>query len=331
MQKVFVYWINPTTDKIITSRDVKFLNEHDDIQYINTETTENSDVRPRKNQSETEVILPSTIEEEPQTSDHSDDERTDHSDDEGTDVSDEENQDHTLLKRGPGRLRIIRTGLRGRPKKDYNMVNTIQETSMFTEVPVREAISGSTMDEWYTAMAIELKSIVKNNAWKLVNHPNNKNVVGSRVVLTNKYQSDGCLQKRKARIVARGFSQRPGVDFHESFAPVARLSSIRLVTAIAAHYKMYIHQCDITTAYLNSPIKEEIYMEVPEQLEETLEKLISIENNKSNIRSKAVEMLKELRTGDKVCRLQKALYGLKQAGREWYTSFVLIYRFCFLF
>lgn len=62
-------------------------------------------------------------------------------------------------------------------------------------------------------------------------------------------------------------------------------------------------------------------MEVPEQLEETLEKLISIENNKSNIRSKAVEMLKELRTGDKVCRLQKALYGLKQAGREWYTRF----------
>lgn len=139
------------------------------------------------------------------------------------------------------------------------------------------------------------------------------------MILTNKYQSDGCLRKRKARIVARGFSQRPGVDFDETFAPIARLSSIRLVMAIAAHYKMYIHQCDITTAYLNSIIMEEVYMEIPEFLEETLEKLISIESHKSNIRFKAIEMLKQLRTGNKVCHLQKALYGLRQASREWHA------------
>ncbi|KAL6420580.1 hypothetical protein ACFW04_014628 [Cataglyphis niger] len=141
-------------------------------------------------------------------------------------------------------------------------------------------------------MAIEFhskgRSILKNNVWKLVNRPNDRN---------------GCLQKRKARIVARGFNQRPELDFDETFAPVARLSSIRLIIAVAVHYKMHVHHCDITTAYLNSPIKEEVYMEIPEQLDEILKKLICIESNKSDIKFKAVEMLKDLKAGNKVCKL----------------------------
>ncbi|XP_036148569.1 uncharacterized protein LOC105833689 isoform X2 [Monomorium pharaonis] len=150
------------------------------------------------------------------------------------------------------------------------------------------------MNEWYNAMATELRSI-KNDVWKLVDRSDNKNIIKSRIMLTNKYQSDGCLQKRKARIVARGFSHRPGIDFDETFASVARLSSIRLVMAIAAHYKMHIYQCDITTAYLNSVIKEEVYMEISDFLEEALEKLISLESHKSSIKLKAIEMLKQLR------------------------------------
>lgn len=140
------------------------------------------------------------------------------------------------------------------------------------------------MNEWYVATATELRSILKNDVWKLVYRPDNKNIIGSRVILANKYQPDGCVQKGKARIVARGFGQLPGVDFDETFAPVARLRSIRLAIAIAAHYKMHIHHCDITTAYLNSVIKEEVYMEIPEFPEETLEKLISTESHKSCIK-----------------------------------------------
>lgn len=148
-------------------------------------------------------------------------EDVDHSDDDGTDCSGETSSD-TTIKRDRRRLRIIRTGSKGRPRKDYH----IQETDMFAEVSIKDAISGPAMDEWYIAMATELRSILKNNVWKLVNRPDDKNIIGSRMILTNKYQSDGCLQKRKARIVAREFSQRPGLDFDETFVPVARLSSI---------------------------------------------------------------------------------------------------------
>lgn len=78
---------------------------------------------------------------------------------------------------------------------------------MFAEVSVRKTISGPEMSEWYIAMASELRSILKNDVWRLIDRPDNKCIIGSRVILTNKYQSDGCLQKRKARIVARGFGQ----------------------------------------------------------------------------------------------------------------------------
>jgi len=167
-------------------------------------------------------------------------------------------------------------------------------------------------------MATKLRSILQNDVWKLVDRPNDKKVVGSRIILTDKYQSNGLL-KRKARIVARGFCQRPGLDFNETFAPVARMSSDRLLIAIAAHYKLHVHQCDVKTVYLNSSIKEEIYMETPEQLDKILEKLISIEDYKSDIRIKATKILRKLKSGDKVCRLQKALYRLKQSSREWNT------------
>lgn len=141
------------------------------------------------------------------------------------------------------------------------------------------------------------------------------------MVLTNKCQPDGHIERRKARIVARGFSQKPGMDFNETFAPVARLNSIRFLVAIAAHYKMHIHHCDVTIAFLNSPITEDIYMEVPEQLDNILQKLIDNEEEESHIKRKALNMLKELKSGDKVCKLRKVLYSLKQAGREWHTKF----------
>lgn len=134
------------------------------------------------------------------------------------------------------------------------------------------------------------------------------------MVLTNKCQPDGHIERRKARIIARGFSQKPGMDFNETFAPVARLSSVRFLVAIAVHYKMHIHQCDVTTAFLNSPITEDIYMEVPERLDNILQKLFDNEEKGSRIKRKAFNMLKELKSGDKVYKLRKALYGLKQVS-----------------
>jgi len=80
------------------------------------------------------------------------------------------------------------------------------------------------------------------------------------MVLRNKVNPDGTINRRKARVVAKGFAQRPGIHFNQTFAPIARMSSIRMLVALAVHYGMSIHQLDVTTAYLNRKIQESIHM-----------------------------------------------------------------------
>lgn len=138
-------------------------------------------------------------------------------------------------------------------------------------------------------------------------------------VLRNKYDLDGHVERRKARLVARGFTQRPGIDYHDTFAPVARLGSMRLLLALAVEHNLKVCQMDITTAYLHETIEEETYMELPELLKECLEKIIRKKGNDS-IRNRAKEMLNQIRDGEKICRLQKILYSLKQADRQWYKK-----------
>jgi hypothetical protein len=93
--------------------------------------------------------------------------------------------------------------------------------------------------------------------------PRDPQVIGSRMVLRNKYRADGTFERRKARLVAQGFSQKPGIHFSETFAPVARFSSIRLVASLAAQYGMKIKQFDVKTTYLNGELEEEIFMKAP--------------------------------------------------------------------
>jgi len=132
------------------------------------------------------------------------------------------------------------------------------------------------------------------------------------MVLRNKRDAEGQIDRRKARLVTRGFAQRPGIDYHDTFAPVARLESLRLLIALAAKHDLKIYQIDVTIAYLHGTIEEEIYMELPEQLEESLEEIISRKGNKIAIGIKAKKMLEDFKNGNESCRLKGALYGLKQ-------------------
>jgi hypothetical protein len=141
--------------------------------------------------------------------------------------------------------------------------------------------------------------------------------VGCRTVLRNKYAADGTLDRRKARIVAKGFTQRSGIDFHDTFAPVARLSSLRLLVALAAKYNLKISQLDVTSAYLNGKIDTEVFMEKPALLQEMLQRIINEEEDDHTLVKKARVMLRDLQGENKICRLRKALYGLRQAGRQW--------------
>eukprot|EP00253_Pinus_taeda_P007659 PITA_07659 len=110
-------------------------------------------------------------------------------------------------------------------------------------------------------MVEEYASIIKNNVWEVVPRPKGKSVVTSRWLYNIKHVADGSIKKFKARFVARGFSQIKGVDYDETFVPVARYTSIRSLISITAKMGWQIHQMDVKTAFLNGVIEEEVYVE----------------------------------------------------------------------
>jgi hypothetical protein len=149
------------------------------------------------------------------------------------------------------------------------------------------------MKEWADAMTEEYQSIIKNDVWEIVLRSKSKDVVSSKWLFKIKHVVDGSIEKYKARFVTRGFSQKEGIDYEETFTDVARYTLIRTIIALVAKMKWKLHQMDIKTAFLNGVIEEEVYIEKPQGFE--------VEDRKSH-----------------VCRLKKALYGLKQAPRAWY-------------
>ena len=149
--------------------------------------------------------------------------------------------------------------------------------------------------EWEQAMTVEYDSLIKNKTWTLVPLPPGKNLVGCKWIYKTKFTSDGHIEKHKARLVAKGFSQREGVDYNETFAPVAKMNTIRTILSLAASYKWEIHQMDVKSVFLNGNLSEEIYMQQPPGF-------ITSE------------------TSSLVCKLHKSLYGLKQAPRAWYEK-----------
>ena len=156
----------------------------------------------------------------------------------------------------------------------------------------RSAITGDNANNWKAAIDAEMQSLRQNETWDLVDLPPNKNVVGCKWVFKTKHNADGTISKHKARLVAQGFTQKHGVDYEETFAPVVKYASLRTIFAIANQYGMEIHQMDVNSAYLNGDIDAEIYMRQPEGY---------IDPKHPN----------------KVCKLKKGLYGLKQGGRIW--------------
>jgi hypothetical protein len=134
------------------------------------------------------------------------------------------------------------------------MVSSIRESepSTFEEVVGRQV--------WRDAMMEEYSSIMKNDVWEIVPRPEGKSVVTVRWLYKLKYVADGSIEKYKARFVARGFSQVEGVDYDETFALVARYTSIRAVISIVAEMGWKIHQLNVKTAFLNGLIQEEVYI-----------------------------------------------------------------------
>jgi hypothetical protein len=165
------------------------------------------------------------------------------------------------------------------------------------EPSYEEARVRSDWPEWRKAIDIELENLKAAGTWNVVERPGNINIVDSKWVFRLKKDVEGRVIKWKARLVARGFTQVQGVDYFETFAPVARLASIRFILAIAARNDWEINMFDFHSAYLNGVLSdgETIYMEQPPYHEVA---------DRSRY----------------VVKLRKSLYGLKQAGRRWYDT-----------
>ncbi|EPZ36003.1 Reverse transcriptase, RNA-dependent DNA polymerase domain-containing protein [Rozella allomycis CSF55] len=148
---------------------------------------------------------------------------------------------------------------------------------------------------WYQAVQNELSSIHENQTWSIQEAPPNRKIVKCRWVFRIKRHSDGSVARYKARLVAKGYSQVPGQDFSETYAPVAKYKSLRTMLSIAASRDYEIEQMDVVTAFLIPSLKEEVYMEIPSGV---------AHDNKSGM----------------VCKLNKALYGLRQSPRVWYEE-----------
>ena len=110
-------------------------------------------------------------------------------------------------------------------------------------------------------MQEELNNFTRNEVWVLEAPPKDKNIIGTKWVFRNKQDEHGVVIRNKARLVAKGFSQVEGLDFGETFAPVARLEAIRILLAYSSHHNIKLYQIDVKSAFLNGVINELVYVE----------------------------------------------------------------------
>jgi len=166
--------------------------------------------------------------------------------------------------------------------------------SIDTPETYSEIAERSDADKWFEAVKEELQSMEKNNVWSIVQHPKSAKLLKSKWVFAVKMDANGQPSRYKARLVAKGYLQKEGIDYNETYAPVAKLTTIRVVLAVGIHQQLMFHQLDVKTAFLHGSLDEELYMAIPEGVNPD---------------------------PGKACKLLKSLYGLKQAPRCWNQKF----------
>lgn len=153
--------------------------------------------------------------------------------------------------------------------------------------------------EWKKAIWEEIRALERNGTWEISELPSGKRPVGCKWIFTIKHNSDGSINRFKARLVAKGFTQSYGIDYQETFAPVAKLNTIRVLLSLASNLDWPLYQLDVKNAFLNGDLEEEVYMEIPPGFETST-------------------------NSNKVCKLKKSLYGLKQSPRAWFDRFTKV-------
>ncbi|PKU66914.1 Retrovirus-related Pol polyprotein from transposon TNT 1-94 [Dendrobium catenatum] len=200
------------------------------------------------------------------------------------DVRLEQQHHHMITRKQTGSLK---------PRVRLNLCHTSNINSLLAPSNFTEA---SKTIEWRQAMAMEFYALQKQGTWSLVSPPSNVPVLGSKWTYRLKLHSDGSIAKHKARLVALGNQQEYGIDYTETFSPVAKLPTIRILLTIALYNEWKVQQLDVANAFLHGNLSEKVYMHQPKGFEDKL-------------------------YPNHVCCLHKAIYGLKQAPRQWYNTF----------
>ena len=175
-------------------------------------------------------------------------------------------------------------------RKEYILLTDMGEPEGYDKVML-----DTHRDRWVEAMEDEMKSLHENDTYELVELPKGKKALTNKWIFILKQDQHTFAPRYKVRLVVKGFGQTKGIDFEEIFSPAVKMSSIRMVLALAASLDLELEQMDVTTDFLHGYLEEEIYMEQPE---------VFVVNGKEN----------------HICKLRKSLYGLKQAPRQWYLS-----------
>lgn len=179
-----------------------------------------------------------------------------------------------------------------KPKALAAQLCLLSELNVAEPTNVASAISNP---KWNCAMQEELSALSKNNTWVLVEAPPDALVVDNRWVFRVKYKPDGSVNRFKARLVAKGFQQTQGLDYFETFSPVIKQPTVRVMLTLAVTHGWDVQQIDVNNAFLNGDLHETVFMHQPPRF---------VDQSKPT----------------HVCRLIKALYGLKQTPRAWYDK-----------
>lgn len=174
-------------------------------------------------------------------------------------------------------------------------------------ISFKEAVSQS---QWVVAMNKELEALEKNDTWDVTTLPLGKTAIGCKWLYRTKFNSDDSVERYKSRLVILGCNQRYGEDYAETFAPVAKMTTVRAVLAVAAMQDWYTFQMDVTNAFLHGDLHECVYMKMP--------KGYTHFGSRIELNTEAKKP-----SSTTVCKLKKSLYGLKQAPRQWFSKLSL--------
>lgn len=313
--KGFRVW-QPERNKVIISRDIIFREQTEEMHQVGTSdaTTENQTSNPTTNWPKNTVELhqPNEAEDVVNLSSFSADSTLNGWETASTNSTmDEMEPDISETESSPVVTRP--KNVRGMPKPNYNPSYSFLDDSSYyiaermafsaysEPQSYEQALTLPDAEKWKEAINEEMKSLIQNKTWHLVDLPKNRRAISNRWVFKIKTKPNGDVDRYKARLVVKGFTQKYGIDYQETFSPVAKPSSIKMILSIAAKENLKLKQVDVKTAFLYGSLDEEIYMKQPMGF-----------NDGSG----------------RVCRIDKSIYGLKQASRCWnkkFTSFLRSY------